>query len=296
MSDIAYKTKRSQLEQACIHILLGLVAFAALFPLVYVAIVSITPLSEVARNGGFSILPRQVTFGAYEAVFASPLVPKALQVTILVTVVGTLANLMFTALLAYPLSKRSLPMRSVILLFLLFTLVFGGGLIPTYLVVHATGLVNTLFALFVPTLVNTFYLLIMKTFFESLPEELIEAARIDGYGEFRLLFSVVLPLSKPVMATMALFYGVAHWNEFFAGIIYINDSNLMPLQVVLRNMLAGSTISSELQTLNPQLAAKLPGETFKMALVVVSTMPIMFVYPFLQKYMTQGMMLGAIKG
>ncbi len=296
MSDIAYKTIRSQLEQACIYILLGLVAFTALFPLVYVTIVSITPLSEVARNGGFSIFPRQVTFSAYGAVFASSLVPKALQVTILVTVVGMLANLIFTAMLAYPLSKRSLPLRSVILTFLLFTLVFGGGLIPTYLVVHATGLVNTLFALFVPTLVNTFYLLIMKTFFESLPEELIEAARIDGYGEFRLLFSVVLPLSKPVMATMALFYGVAHWNEYFAGIIYINDSNLMPLQVVLRNMLTDSTVSSDLLTLSPQLAAKLPGETFKMALVVVSTMPIIVVYPFLQKYLTQGMMLGAIKG
>lgn len=296
MSAIIHKTGRSRLEQAVIHFLLGLAAFAALFPLFYVAVVSVTPLSEVARNGGFSFFPRELTFSAYEAVFSSPLVPKALRVTIAVTLIGTVANLLFTALLAYPLSKKSLPMRGPILLFLLFTLVFGGGLIPTYLVVHATGLVNTIFALFVPTLISTFYLLIMKSFFESLPEELLEAARIDGYGEFRLLFRVVLPLSKPVMATMALFYGVAHWNEFFAGIIYINDPDLMPLQVVLRNMLSGSTISSELQMLNPQLAAELPGETFKMALVIVSTLPILFVYPFLQQYMAQGMMLGAIKG
>jgi len=296
MSSIARKTKMNKLEDAFIYAILGAIAFTALFPLVYVFIVSITPLSEVARNGGYTVFPGKVTFDAYATVFKSPLVPQALKVTVFVTVVGTLANLLFTALLAYPVSKKSLPFRNGILLFLVFTLLFNGGLIPTYLVVHATGLVNTLGALIVPSLISTFYLLIMKTFFENFPEELIEAARVDGMGEFRLLFQIILPLSKPVVATLGLFYGVAHWNEFFAGIIYINDPELMPLQVVLRNILVGSTISGDLQTLNPQLMAELPGETIKMALVVVSVLPVLFVYPFLQKYMTQGMMLGAIKG
>jgi len=296
MSAIARKTKMNKLEDAFIYVILGAIAFTALFPLVYVFIVSITPLSEVARNGGYTVFPGKVTFDAYATVFKSPLVPQALKVTVFVTVVGTLANLLFTALLAYPVSKKSLPFRNGILLFLVFTLLFNGGLIPTYLVVHATGLVNTLGALIVPSLISTFYLLIMKTFFENFPEELIEAARVDGMGEFRLLFQIILPLSKPVVATLGLFYGVAHWNEFFAGIIYINDPELMPLQVVLRNILVGSTISGDLQTLNPQLMAELPGETIKMALVVVSVLPVLFVYPFLQKYMTQGMMLGAIKG
>ena len=296
MSAIARKTIITKLEDAFIYAILGIIAFTALFPLVYVFIVSITPLSEVAKNGGYTVFPGKVTFDAYETVFKSPLVPQALKITVFVTVVGTLANLLFTALLAYPVSKKSLPLRNGILLFLVFTLLFNGGLIPTYLVVHATGLVNTLGALIVPSLISTFYLLIMKTFFENFPEELIEAARVDGMGEFRLLFRIVLPLSKPVVATLGLFYGVAHWNEFFAGIIYINDPELMPLQVVLRNILVGSTISGDLQTLNPQLMAELPGETIKMALVVVSVLPVLFVYPFLQKYMTQGMMLGAIKG
>ncbi len=296
MSALVHQTTKDKIENVLIGTLLGLVGFSALFPLIYVVIISITPLSELARNGGFSVFPQDVTFKAYEAVFKSPLIPKALRITIIITLVGTISNLLFTALLAYPLSKKSLPFRSSILLFLLFTLVFNGGLIPTYLVVHATGLVNTLGALFIPTLISTFYLLIMKTFFENLPEELMEAARMDGYGEFRLLFRVVLPLSAPIIATLGLFYGVAHWNEFFAGIIYINNPDLLPLQVVLRNMLSGATMNSELQTLNPQLVAQLPGESFKMALVVVSTLPIILIYPFLQKYMSQGMLLGAIKG
>jgi putative aldouronate transport system permease protein len=279
-----------------IYLLLGLVAFSALFPLVYVFVVSITPMSEVARNGGFNVFPHEVNFQAYKAVFSSPLVPKALQVTITITVLGTLANLLFTMLMAYPLATKSLPFRSTILMFLVFTLLFSGGLIPTYLVVHATGLIDTLGALIVPGLISTFYLFIMKTFFENFPEELIDSARIDGVGEIQLLFSIILPLSKPVIATLGLFYGVTHWNDFFSAIMYINNPDLMPLQVVLRNMLVGSTMASDLQLMSPQLMAEVPGETFKMALVIVSTIPIMLVYPFLQKYLTQGMLLGAVKG
>lgn len=269
---------------------LVLIVIAVVFPLLYVVSVSLTPYSEVLKNGGFVVFPRKLTFESYTAFLQDSLIPRAYGVTIFITVVGTLLNLVLTAWMAYPLSKPYLPGRTLLLFLVAFTLLFNGGVVPTYLIVKMTGLVNSLWSMILPSVVWSFNLLIMKTFFESLPRELDEAARIDGAGEMRILVRIVLPLSMPVIATVGLFYAVGHWNEFFQAIMYVNDTGKYPLQVILRNILASAMM--------PPLDADdvLPSESLQMAAVVLSALPIVIVYPFFQKYFTQGMLLGSVKG
>lgn len=279
-----------RLFNAMNYIILTLIVVAVAFPLFYVVSVSLTPYSEVLRNGGFVVLPRSITFESYAAFLGDSLIPRAFGVTAFITIVGTAINLALTSLMAYPLSKPYLPGRTVLLFLVAFTLLFNGGVVPTYLVVKMTGLVNSAWSMILPSAVWSFNLLIMKTFFEGLPRELDEAAKIDGAGELRILGQIVLPLSMPVMATVGLFYAVGHWNEFFQAIMYINDSAKYPVQVILRNILASAML--------PPLDAEdvLPSESLQMAAVVLSALPIVVVYPFVQKYFTQGMLLGSVKG
>ncbi|MBW7453987.1 carbohydrate ABC transporter permease [Paenibacillus sepulcri] len=296
MSHSLYKSKSDRIVDAGIYALLGIFGFLTLFPLYYVFIVSITPYSEVLRNGGFIILPSSLTLEAFQAIFSSRTVPQALKITIFITLVGTFLNLAVTTLLAYPLSKKFIPGRNVVLIVIVFTMLFSGGLIPLYLVVRATGLMNTVWALIIPGLVSTFNMLIMKTYFENLPAEVEEAAKVDGCGDVGTLFRIVLPLSAPIMATIGLFYGVGHWNAYFQGIMYLNDKALYPIQVVLRNMIQTPNVSQELAISNPMLLQTLPPETIKMATVVVAIIPVLVIYPFLQRYFVKGMLLGSIKG
>ncbi|MFD2334606.1 carbohydrate ABC transporter permease [Cohnella sp. GCM10020058] len=281
---------RDRLFDWTVIVILSLFALAIIFPLLYVVSVSLTPYSEVLRNGGFILIPKKLTFDAYAAFLNDSLIPRAYGVTIYITVVGTFLNLVFTSLMAYPLSKKYLPGRKPLLFFVTLTLLFNGGVVPTYLVVKGTGMINSLWALIIPSVIWTFNLLIVKTFFENLPTELGEAARIDGAGEVRILTRIVLPLSMPVLATVGLFYAVGHWNEFFQAVMYINDNDLKPLQVILRSILASA--------LAPPMDAEdvLPSQSLQMSAVVLSALPILVVYPFLQKYFTQGMLLGSIKG
>src|SRR5690606_4212099 len=185
----------------------------------------------------FVVIPKQITLESYAAFLNDSLIPRAYRVTVFITVVGTALNLVLTALMAYPLSKSYLPGRTVLLFLVAFTLLFNGGVVPTYLVVKMTGLVNSVWSMIIPSIVWSFNLLIMKTFFEGLPKELDEAARIDGAGEITILWKIILPLSMPVMATVGLFYAVGHWNEFFQAIMYIHNNEKYPLQVILRNIL-----------------------------------------------------------
>lgn len=272
------------------YFFLTLIVLTIVFPLFYVVSVSLTPYSEVLKHGGFVVFPTRITFESYALFLNDSLIPRAYGVTAFITVVGTALNLLLTALMAYPLSKRDLPGRTVLLFLVVFTLLFSGGVVPTYLVVKMTGLVNSVWAMIVPSIIWSFNLLIMKTFFEGLPKEVEEAARIDGAGELRILGGIVLPLSMPVMATVGLFYAVGHWNEFFQAIMYIHDSGKFPLQVILRNILASAMM--------PPMDAEdvLPSESLQMSAVVLSALPIVVVYPFVQKYFTQGMLLGAVKG
>jgi putative aldouronate transport system permease protein len=295
MSVVLKKTKSDRIVDAVLYTGLTLFCLATLFPLYFVIVMSITPYTEVLKNGGFVVWPTSVTFDAFKTIFSSNTVPKALQVTIFITVIGTALNLAVTTMLAYPLSKKFLPGRNIVLMGIVFTMLFSGGLIPTYMTVKATGLMNTLWALIIPGLVSSFNMLIMKTYFEGLPGEVEEAAKVDGCGDIGTMIRIVLPLSMPIMATLGLFYGVSHWNAYFGGIMYLSDRTLYPLQVVLRNMIQSPAVSQELAVPQSSLNA-LPPETIKMATVVVATIPVLVVYPFLQKYFVKGMLLGAIKG
>lgn len=295
MSIILKKSASDRVVDTLLYAGLGLFCLATMFPLYYVFIVSITPYTEVLRSGGFVIWPSSFTFEAFKSVLGSNVVPKALEVTILVTVAGTLLNLVATTALAYPLSKKWLPGRNAMLLGIVFTMLFSGGIIPLYMIVKAMGLMNTLWALIIPGMISSFNMLIMKTYFEGLPQEVEDAAKVDGCGDLGTLIRIILPLSLPIIATLGLFYAVGHWNTYFAGIMYLHDRDLYPLQVVLRNMIVTPSVSQELGVQQSDLQT-LPPETIKMAVVVIAIVPILVLYPFLQKYFMKGMLIGSVKG
>ncbi|MEK3888347.1 carbohydrate ABC transporter permease [Bacillus sp. FSL K6-3431] len=271
-------------------IILTSVAIICFFPLMFVLAVSLTPYSEVLKNGGFVLFPKIITLEAYKHLLFHSNIIHAFGVTIFITVVGTIVNLILTVLMAYPLSRKKLPGRSFFLLLVVFTMLFSGGIVPTYLIVKATGLINSVWAMIIPNAIWTFNILIMKSFYENLPEDLFESARIDGAGELRILFKIVLPLSVPVMMTIGLFYAVGHWNEFFQAIMYITDTSLFPLQVVVRDILLQTQNTLD----NPDVT--LPTVTMQMAAVILASIPIIVVYPFIQKHFTKGMLLGSVKG
>ncbi len=273
-----------------VYSILAVCGLAAIFPLMYVVSVSITPFGEVLRNGGFILFPREITFSAYLKLLTESNIPQAFQVTVFITIVGTAVNLVLTGLMAYPLSRKNLPGRQIFLLMIVFTLLFNGGLIPTYLTVKEVGLLDTVWAMILPNAVWSFNVLIMKSFFEGLPEELFESARMDGAKEFRILLQIVAPLSVPVILTVGLFYLVGHWNEFFQAIFYVTDRTLFPLQVVVREIL--------MQSQQPLENAEnmMPTQTMQMASVMIASLPVIVVYPFIQKHFTKGMLLGSIKG
>lgn len=273
-----------------IYIILGLVGLAAVVPLLYVVSVSLTPYGEVLRNGGYVLIPKAVTFQAYMKILSASDIWSSFRVTLFITFVGTAISLIVTMLLAYPLSRKGLPYRKWFLFMIVLTLLFSGGIIPTYLIVKNTGLLDTVWALILPNAIWSFNVLIMKSFFENLPEELFESARIDGAGEFRILWQLVVPLSMPSIITIGLFYAVGQWNQFFQAIMYVTDRTLFPLQVVVREMLMLSQQAME------NSENMVPTVTMQMSAVVVASLPIILVYPFLQKHLTKGMLLGSIKG
>ncbi|WNQ13945.1 carbohydrate ABC transporter permease [Paenibacillus aurantius] len=283
-------TKQDKAFLTFTYAVLAAVGIVAVVPLLYVVSVSLTPFAEVLKHGGYVLIPREFTFHAYRKLMETSGIPRSLVITVTITLLGTAINLILTTLVAYPLSRRSLPGRNVFLIMVVFTLLFSGGIIPTYLVVKATGLIDSLWALILPTAVSSFNVLLMKSFFEQLPEELFESARIDGAKEFRILLRLAVPLSLPVMITVGLFYAVGHWNSFFAAIMYVTDRTLFPLQVVVREILMLS--QQPLENAEDQV----PTVTMQMAAVVFASFPIIAVYPFLQKHFTKGMLLGSIKG
>ncbi|WP_409344330.1 carbohydrate ABC transporter permease [Paenibacillus sp. MBLB4367] len=284
------RNAEDKLFQAFSYTILAVVGLAAVIPLLYVLSVSLTPFAVVLKEGGYVLFPKELTFNAYKKLIGTSTIPRSLGVTVYITVVGTAINLILTTLVAYPLSRKQLPGRNGFLLMVVLTLLFSGGIIPTYLVVKATGLIDSLWALILPTAVSSFNVLIMKSFFEQLPEELFESARIDGAREFGILFRLTVPLSLPVMITVGLFYAVGHWNSFFAAIMYVTDRSLYPLQVVVREILMLS--QQPLENAEDQV----PTVTMQMAAVMFASLPIIVVYPFLQKHFTKGMLLGSIKG
>lgn len=273
-----------------VYIFLALISLSILLPILSVVSMSVTTSEEIFRNGGFVLIPESVSFDAYKELMRDPSMPRAFKVTVFITVVGTLVNMLLSVMMAYPLSKKYLPGRKFLVLFIVFTMMFNGGIIPTYLVVKNLGLIDKIWAMIIPGAIWTFNVLVIKSYFENLPEELFESARIDGAKEFTVLWQIALPVSIPVLITVGLFYTVGNWNQFWSAVLYIGDKNLHPLQVVVRGML----IQAQNYLENPEVT--LPSEVLKMAAVVYASAPIIAFYPFLQKYFMKGLMLGAVKG
>ncbi|GAA4075757.1 carbohydrate ABC transporter permease [Nonomuraea soli] len=260
-------------------------------PLLYVLAGSFATESEIATRP-FFLWPERFTTGVYEYIFATPTFVRALITTIFVTAVGTLVQLALTLVMAYPLAKKGLPGRGVVLNMIIFAMVFSGGMIPTYLVVRDLGLLDSYWALILPLAINPFYLIIVKSFFQELPEALEEAARIDGASELMVFWRIVLPLSKPVIATFALFYAVAIWNDYMSPLLYITDNTKWTLQVLVRQ-LTSPEAANALATVDS--ANFFPVEGIKFAVVVIATVPILCFYPFLQKHFAKGVMIGSVK-
>ena len=284
------RSKNDSIFEWICTIFIGIIGLICVIPIVYVVSYSLTPMAEMLKRGGFVLIPREITLSAYKQVLNDPNMTNALKVNVWVTVVGTTCNLITTMMLAYPLSRPDLPGRKFFVKMIVTCMIISAGTIPTYLMVKNTGLVDSLWALIVPSLVTVYNFIVMKAFFEGLPGDLFESARIDGAGEFRILWQIVLPLSLPIICTIGLYYAVSHWNTYTAAIYYINTQEKMPLQVVLRRMINQATAN--------EVSADdvIPPETLRMAAVVVATAPVVIIYPFIQKYFTKGTLAGAVKG
>ncbi|GAA3290964.1 carbohydrate ABC transporter permease [Arthrobacter citreus] len=286
-----YNTKPGRVFDAFNIVLLGAVGILALLPFLFVIAGSFATEAELTRRS-FFLWPEEFTLGSYEAILQTSAFLRAMATTIGVTATGTVIQLALTVCMAYPLSKRALPGRNIILSLVVFTMVFSAGMIPTFLVVKDLGLLDTWWALILPMAVNPFSLIIIKNFFQELPAELEESAKIDGASELRILWSILLPLSKPVLATFALFYAVGIWNDFMSPLLYLNDSRMWTLQMFLRQV----TVASDAMLDNPDPSYIPPSQGIKFAVVVVATIPILLFYPFLQKHFAKGILIGSVKG
>lgn len=275
------------------YIMLVLIAFVCLYPFLNVLAYSLSGYNAVL-SGRVTFYPIDFTMEAYKQILGKTQIWRAMSTTVKVTLIGTTLSLVLTTFAAYALSQEDLPGRKVITGFILFTMYFGGGLIPTFLVVKGVGLYDSLGALFIPQSVNVFNFIVMRTFFKGLPESLSEAARIDGASYMQILIKIVLPLSLPIIATMGLFYSVGYWNTYFDALLYIQNPDKYTLQLRLRGLLFGEELNSagNLEGVGMQVMT----QSLKMATVLVSTLPILVVYPWLQKYFVKGVMVGSVKG
>ncbi|RIX60115.1 carbohydrate ABC transporter permease [Paenibacillus nanensis] len=267
-----------------------------LFPFINVVAKSFSSEAAVV-SGMVTVFPIDFQVGTYQMVLGNTQFLNSFKITILVTLIGTFASLLMTVLAAYPLSKPHLKFRKSLLLIYVFTMLFNGGIIPTYLVMRELEMINTMWALFVPGLINVFYMLVVKNFFEALPEGLEESAKLDGASNTRVLFSIILPLSKPVLATVGLFYAVLLWNSYFNAMIYITSPELKTLQLYLKELIASTqevlTTAGQID-LNRDLNQA--PEAVRAASIVTATLPILLVYPFLQKHFVKGALVGSVKG
>lgn len=286
------KTWSNRLFDTVNYALLIVIALVCILPFIYVLAVSFTA-PHIVAEGGFILFPKQFSLAAYEYIFSTSTLVRSLGVSIYVTVLGTLINLVLTSLLAYPLSRRSLRGRKWMMLGVLFTMLFSGGLIPTYYVVKSLHMIDTLWSLMIPTAISAFNLIVLKNFFQQIPDGLEDSAKIDGCNDVGIWFRIVLPLSLPAMATFALFYAVDHWNRYFQAIMYINDNTKWPVQVLLREIVINANSRIGDTGIEEMLIQPL---TIKMAVIVFATLPIIAIYPFLQKHFAKGVMLGSVKG
>lgn len=276
-------------------ILLGIIGITMILPFLYIIAGSFATEAELTTRS-FFIWPETFTLDAYKYIFSTGTFTRSILVSVGITLVGTLICLFFTFTMAYPLSRNNLIGRSLLMNMIVFSMLFSGGMIPTYIVVKSLGLLDSYWSLILPAAINPFNLIIVKTFFQGIPVELEEAAKMDGCSEMGIFLRIILPLSKPVLATFALFYAVTIWNDYFHALLYISDSAKWPVQVLLQQIIILSqgnladTASQGVEYVAP------PAQSLKLAVVVVATLPILIVYPFLQKHFAKGMLLGSVKG
>ncbi|QAY67636.1 carbohydrate ABC transporter permease [Paenibacillus protaetiae] len=275
------------------YTLLAVIALVTVLPFIHVVAGSFTTNAELAAKK-FVLIPTVWSWEAYRFIFSTNTIFRAMGVSIGITAAGTLFSMLVTSLMAYGLSRKDLDGRRLLMFLVVFTMLFNGGLIPTFLVVKNLGLVDSYAALILPSTITAFNMIILRNFFQNIPEGLEESAKIDGASDFGILFRIVLPLSMPAIATISLFYAVTYWNTYLSAILYLNDSAMWPIQVLLRQIVvlaSGMDYSSTLDSAVPP-----PDQSVKMAVIVVATLPILLVYPFLQKHFAKGALIGSIKG
>jgi putative aldouronate transport system permease protein len=283
---------RTWFDYVNVILLIG-VMIACLYPFLYMLAISLSGAGPITQ-GEVWLWPKEINLDMYRYVFQDGRIVTGYKNTLVYTMLGTMCSLLVTAIGAYPLSKREMVLNKTFILLVVFTMFFNGGMIPTFLVVKQLYLVNTIWSMVLPGLVSTWNLLIMRTFFMGMPKELEESGRIDGLSDIGILFRIVLPLSKPILASVALFYAVGIWNGFIGPLLYLRDQHLFPLQIILRDIvLSGETSSSS----GPIVGEVTIVETaLKYATIMVSTLPILMVYPFIQKYFVKGALIGSVKG
>jgi putative aldouronate transport system permease protein len=288
--------------QVIITVLLLLLCFSVIYPFLYMLAISLNTGSDAAK-GGVYLWPREFTFYNFQIVLGNEVIRHAYWITFARTIVGTIAGLLVTLLIAYGLSYRGLPLRKLLLSYVLITMLFNGGLIPFYIQLYELSLINTFWVYILPSAFSAWNMFVMMKFIQGIPDALIESAEMDGAHPLRVLWSIILPLSKPMLAALGLFTAVMHWNDWFAGAFFVTDQSLIPVQTFLQQLLSAQDISAVLGS-NNNMEALVRGTNIgnvtlmsvKMATVMVSALPILCVYPFLQRYFVQGVLIGSVKG
>lgn len=286
--------RRFGIADSIIYGALLVLALSTLLPFVYIMSVSLTSDRALASSGG-SLIPGELSLQAYKYLYQyNARILETFGNSVFITGVGTLISLLVTAGLAYPLSRKYLPYRTSLMMFVFITMLFSGGLIPYYLLVRELGLIDSIWSVIVPGAVSSWNMIVMRNFYMEIPMEVEESARIDGANDVRIWAQIFLPISKPVMATIGLFYAVGYWNNWFGPLLFLNDTSKWPLMMFLKQIIQSPNAASEVVMY--QSASVPPSEALKMAVVVVATVPILAVYPFLQRYFVKGMIIGSVKG
>ena len=288
------KRKKLSIGQILNGFFVALLAFICLYPFLNVLAYSVSGYNAVL-SGRVTFYPIDFNLDAYKQILGKTQIWLAMKTTVLVTLYGTSLSLALTILAAFALSRKDLPGRSFFTAVVLFTMYFSGGMIPTFLVVKHVGMFDTLMALFIPQSINVFNFIVMRTFFRNIPESLEEAARIDGASYMKVLIKMILPLSIPIIATIGLFYAVSYWNTYFDALLYIQKPDLYTLQLRLKSLLFGEELNNSNANLEG-IGTQVMSQSLKMATVAVSTIPILVIYPWLQKYFVKGVMIGSVKG
>ncbi|OBZ15807.1 carbohydrate ABC transporter permease [Bacillus sp. FJAT-26390] len=297
--------KRSASEsigQTLIIGLLALLCLSVLYPFLYMLAISLNVGSDAAK-GGVYLWPREFTLSNFQVVLGNAVIRHAYGITVLRTIIGTALGLLVTLLAAFGLSYRGLPLRGTLLGYVLVTMLFNGGLVPFYIQLHHLSLLNSFWVYIIPSAFSAWNMFVMMKFIQGIPDALIESAELDGAGPLRTLWSIIVPLSKPMLAAIGLFTGVMHWNDWFAGAFFVSDQDLIPVQTFLQQLLSAQDLSSVLGS-NNNIEAMARGTrlsnitlmSIKMATVMVSAIPILCVYPFLQRYFVKGVLIGSVKG